>query len=582
MELSLKAINSLSSDALQLVDEVPTDLDIICPLVNMTEFESYLGVDINGIIETIVDQQYRLKDDIKAQFVVQQSFADRIEIVLTAIESYGDETEKYLMILPGFLLAIGSLVVIAMLGVVLAWRERSSARFQRNMTYIVLPLLILSAVTCWIILMTLALTTIIGTDVCLSSSSDGSPDETILEILETVGNGTEGTTYQTAFTYINQCHGPDPMQVIEDLKSETQKFVDNIWRQVSKIDAVGRADVLQKCGNTQDFQEMLTGARDLAMSLTNMRRELSSLSKTMGCNSIHPIYTQASHEIICTETLSASSYGFIMFLIMFLCVMAMISLRSSWLGNIEEEKVYHDETEVAENMVVDEHEEYLAYISRYKHEWQEYEGFEEDGAVSSSPRSEFHDQGRSGYPDCTEYYYNDEEEEYSSRVSESDISTMDSRIMCIEDEQQKETMPHHLDTLCTEKDEEVSCVSSKIPFTTFSSERMRKDSHILTLPPSDLPPPMNPELYIDHDESTENTPDNWDYSNVGSSPQKSRKKRTKSFFSSSATTAYKAQDEGDDDSHHQDHNLDFVPDFDKFLSHDQHSTGEVEVQLNNI
>lgn len=55
--------------------------------------------------------------------------------------------------------------------------------------------------------------------------------------------------------------------------------------------------------------------------------------------------------------------------------MVLISLRASWRHRIAEEKIYHDENEVAENMILDEHEEYLRYISRYKHEWQEYNGF---------------------------------------------------------------------------------------------------------------------------------------------------------------------------------------------------------------
>eukprot|EP00532_Pseudo-nitzschia_australis_P016686 CAMPEP_0168247614 /NCGR_PEP_ID=MMETSP0141_2-20121125/1004_1 /TAXON_ID=44445 /ORGANISM="Pseudo-nitzschia australis, Strain 10249 10 AB" /LENGTH=486 /DNA_ID=CAMNT_0008183437 /DNA_START=82 /DNA_END=1542 /DNA_ORIENTATION=- len=483
--------------------------------------------------------------------------------------------------------------MIAILSVVLAWKERSSVRVQRCMSYIVLPLLILAATTCWIMLMALSLSTMIGTDICLSSSPNGSPDETILQLLSTVGNGTNGTTYQVASTYINQCHGPDPTQSIQDLKLETQEDIDNIWRQVSKIDSVGRADVLEKCGNTQEFQEMLSGARDLAMSLTNIRRELSSLAKSMKCSSIHPIYTQTSHDILCTETLSASVYGFVMFLIMWICLMIMISLRASWLGNIDEEKVYHDETEVAENMVVDEHEEYLAYISRYKHEWQEYEGFEEDGALKSSTTG-----GRSLYADCSEYYYDDAE--YDSHVSESDLSTMDSETIYVEDGPQEELpsyTQHTADRIIDHHDEGVSYASGKISFTTFSSERANNEkhhSHILTLPSSDMPPPMNPELYDVHDESstlpsltTTSTPDDWDYSNVGSSRQKkvssgndtekslsiSGRQRMKSLLSArsaSTTDECNGKSDGDCDDHH----------FEKYLSHDLQSTGEVEVQLN--
>ena len=61
--------------------------------------------------------------------------------------------------------------------------------------------------------------------------------------------------------------------------------------------------------------------------------------------------------------------------------LAIISMRASWMQRLPEEKIY-DEDDVAENMLVDEHEEYLAYISRYRHEWQEYDGV--TGAIGTS------------------------------------------------------------------------------------------------------------------------------------------------------------------------------------------------------
>jgi hypothetical protein len=73
--------------------------------------------------------------------------------------------------------------------------------------------------------------------------------------------------------------------------------------------------------------------------------------------------------------MAASSWAFVLFLSVGVVTMAMVSIRASWIQNIQEGKIYHED-EVAENMMLDEHEEYLAYISRYKHEWQEYEGID--------------------------------------------------------------------------------------------------------------------------------------------------------------------------------------------------------------
>lgn len=96
--------------------------------------------------------------------------------------------------------------------------------------------------------------------------------------------------------------------------------------------------------------------------------------------------------------------------------MTMISLRAAWLRNIEEEKVYHDEDEVAENMILDEHEEYLHYISKYKHEWQEYNGFNENSKKSSEGFFE-DEEGSTG-----SVYYEDEVpvDRYGDNLSQGD------------------------------------------------------------------------------------------------------------------------------------------------------------------
>jgi hypothetical protein len=515
----MTTIESLSSDAVELINTVPTDTAVVCPLVNSTDFQSIIGVDINDIIETIIQQQLNLEDDIAAQLSTKRSFVYEIEDQLSTIETYADEFMKYLWILPGLLLTIIGLTMTSIVGVILAWQKKSSTRFQRGLSYGVFPLLILVAIVSWIVVMIFSLSTMVGADICLSGSSKGSPDQTILDILSVVGNGTEGATQFAS--YVNNCDGSDPTQDIRDIKSETQGHIDNIWRQISKIDSVGRAVAIEKCGTNGEFLEMLSGARELAMTLTGIRRTLSSLEESIGCSSIHPIYIEAAHGIVCTQTLSASGYGFITFLIMWVCVMAMISLRASWLRNTEEDKIYHDETDVAENMVVDEHEEYLAYISRYKHEWQEYEGIEEDGVVSSSPRSsEFHGSQHTNPEDHDQqYYYGDDEDDYGDdHISNSDLSTLGSTSLYTENESQPpqppeeppiiyqrqltthEIMDHHEDGL--------THASSEISFASLSSE-LKIDvlnlSNLLT-----MPPPTNPEFSNEEEDDVEDGSDDDD------------------------------------------------------------------------
>ncbi len=513
MALSLETIQSLSLEAVELIDTVPTDLDAVCPLVNITNFEATIGVDITEIVETIIDQQNNLEVELVAELATKQSYVNGMIERMATFETISEETENYLWILPALLLTVICLTVIAVAGVIMAWKGTSGSRFQRLLSYGVLPILILTSFASWAVVMAFAFSTMVGTDICMSGSSYGSPDQTIHEILASAGNATEGSLHQFVSTYAVDCELNDPSRAISKIKLETQDHIDNIWREVSKIDSVGRVMAIERCGDNGEFSKMLSGARDLAMILTDIRRSLSRIEEATSCDYIVPIYKQVTEDIVCTKTLSASAYGFITFLVIWVCTMAMISMRASWLRNCEEEKIYHDDDEVAENMVVDEHEEYLAYISKYKHEWQEYEGFEEDRVVTPSHNNRRHFEYSSNH-----YYGDDNEEEIVFADSKYDeVSTLDDGTTayyccreCKEPQAQqtassycmecnplqerhvvyqrrlttREIMDHH-------DEDGVSYASGEISFASLSSQ-IKSD----VLNPKSilvLPPPMNPD-----------------------------------------------------------------------------------------
>lgn len=177
---------------------------------------------------------------------------------------------------------------------------------------------------------------------------------------------------------------------------------------------------METCGATE-LEGLLLSARNVAKILTSIRRSLDSTSTSLGCERIYPIYASAAHDAVCTDAASAVAMGFFIFLVLSLSLMTMISLRAAWYQNIKAEKVYHDESEVAENMILDEHEEYLAYISKYKHEWQEYRGFDEKPIDEPAG---FHDEG--SYSDRSEgssYFdeeYRSDAEGYNGSLEGSD------------------------------------------------------------------------------------------------------------------------------------------------------------------
>lgn len=458
---SLQAIELNSINAFDVVDSTPTDLQLICPNVEQSDLESVLGIDLMDIIETISNEYYSLKDKVSSQLETGNAIVEQVNSYLTTFEVSVNEAENYLWIIPGLLFVVGVLTAISSLGVILAWRDRSGQSLQRIMSWIVLPLLILSMIACWVVVMMASFSSMVGSDICTSSSSNGSPDQTIQQILSLHQSKQNSTLYQMVNAYTNQCMGSDPIQQIQDLEGDVQAQIDTIWRQMSQVDSLGRAEVMELCGGQAEaFTDLLTGARNLAKLLTAIRRALDNTERSLKCTIVNPTYVQAAHEAVCTDTLTASVYGFIFFFVLSICVMVMISLRASWLRHTEEEKIYHDEDDVAENMILDEHEEYLAYISRFKHEWQEYEGFENEASAI----------------DSNEDYLG--EEEASSRYSGSDeeestISDMDMRSPTTGQEAFQE--------------DGASLVSADYSFPSLSDQTKSHDEAHLAIPPPLLP-----------------------------------------------------------------------------------------------
>jgi hypothetical protein len=318
-------------------------------------------------------------------------------------------------------------------------------------------------------------------DLCLSSSRTGSPDQTIQEILLLHNLGSNDTIYQFASAYTNQCIGPDPMEQIDSLELEIQDHIDTIWRQMSQIDSLGRSQVIDKCGDEEAFSDMLSGARNLAKLLTAIRRSLASIERSLRCNAINPLYAETFHVTICTTALTSTVNGLILFLVVSISVMAMITLRASWLRHIEEEKVYHDEDEIAENMILDEHEEYLAYISRYKHEWQEYGGFEREGAEKSRNDEDYTD-NQSDY---------DEDGGYDGFEESSDISSLGV------DKADFGGDPSTTSVRYNSAVDELSFQSHSVRSSEGNPHRVSHDE-LLEVPALLLPPPMNPEYFTRH------------------------------------------------------------------------------------
>ena len=155
------------------------------------------------------------------------------------------------------------------------------------------------------------------------------------------------------------------------MEEELQTSIDSIWSHISLADSIGHDELALRCGTS--VEGILDVARSLALSLTGIRKALISVIESLRCAPINAIYIQAVHGALCTDSAQALAWAYVLFSLAAIGGMSMVSTRACLYKAVSEELVY-DESEVAENMILNEHEEYLAYISQYKHEWEEYQG----------------------------------------------------------------------------------------------------------------------------------------------------------------------------------------------------------------
>lgn len=372
LNMSITKIISAKRSSMALITNASLTYHDICPKSSPDDIKDQLGIDISGMIDTFNTTYRRLSKTNVTDLRRITSYLDEI-VVFT--ESKYDEADNYFWVIPTFLIFLGAITCTALFGATLAWKRTSTRQMQGWLSYWLLPLLLISSFCCWIIAAGLAVATAIGNDACLGENSTGQPNDTIAEIMELSGLPTNSTIYQAFNSYIEGCSVEDPAQAIAAVADQVDAVSALIWKYLSTIDAIGDSNVAQFCGGPSAFKAFLVAARELAQYLTNAKDGLDSATNALSCKRINTIYVDFVEQSTCSDIANGVAWGFVFFVLLAISTMVLVTLRSSWLHETLEEKIY-DESEVDENMIVDEHEEYLAYISKYKHEWEEYQGLD--------------------------------------------------------------------------------------------------------------------------------------------------------------------------------------------------------------
>lgn len=392
-EIETSYLNSVANKTTTLAQELETH----CPstaavlAIHNIDFEIVFAVaspeagEVDRITETLV----RNLQKILGQFTGLIETAD----------TYLRPTRRFLWIPPVMLFSLSIGIIALMIAVYSSWNRKSTARYQNLMSYGVLPFVLVCIAVCWTILLGAVVSTSVVSDICRSADDDvGSAQSTIEDVLEETFFTAGSPTFDFTAGFTSGCASQDFVQEIETLSKRTGTIVDILHSTTLLVDTVGKDQVGSTCsnGNSGEDNYFFALLPRLVQHYSSIQFSLDDLADTLACEDTHRLFDDIVNEALCTEIASALSWGCILFGLLGVSSMVVVSLRAAWRHHVVEDRIY-DESEVAENMILDEHEEYLVYISKFRHEWEEYQGVDPslreqqqvgdtDGQQTDSPR----------------------------------------------------------------------------------------------------------------------------------------------------------------------------------------------------
>eukprot|EP00547_Thalassionema_nitzschioides_P011092 CAMPEP_0194259380 /NCGR_PEP_ID=MMETSP0158-20130606/43430_1 /TAXON_ID=33649 /ORGANISM="Thalassionema nitzschioides, Strain L26-B" /LENGTH=612 /DNA_ID=CAMNT_0038999155 /DNA_START=572 /DNA_END=2407 /DNA_ORIENTATION=+ len=381
---SLQNIESSFNSIHASINSTDIEFSSFCP--NGRTGVSIFGVDLEsiaaGIRQSVGDMDVLMNEDFKS---LNQTL-ERVQNTKNQIEIVLDNTLQYSWTIPLILFTVALVVMISMMGVISAWRGRSGQNFQNFMSYGVLFFMIVFCTLGWVATIGTGVGGMVSVDICTAGGRPGGPDTTIRDIVNHHFTDKNDTLYKLITDYTSGCEMHDPLNRLTVIESNMQTWISLSWKELSNIDEIGRQHFESVCGHPLDG--FLSVAYDVTKSFSTIRTSLDNTKNALNCTKINPIYSGVVHDEVCGEIVTGLGVGFVWLLLLSICLMVMLSLRASWLQEIEQSDrsatVYDEGEEV---LIHDEYEEYLQYISKYKHEWEVYEGIN-SGSVEGDSKAE--------------------------------------------------------------------------------------------------------------------------------------------------------------------------------------------------
>ena len=211
---------------------------------------------------------------------------------------------------------------------VLAWLGLSYPIVDLVLRWAVVPLFGAFVVFTWLCASVFGLTALINSDLCSGGGGLPSPDGTVMDVMrEQAYDNPDLLLYRSISHYVGGCSSPSPFGFVADYASELGQARDGMDQLRNTVEQIGTDQLERLCGiDFVPVQNILTEVNDNLDVLADSAERTLALTS---CPAVNSLYVDAVHRGVCTESATGVVWIFSCLLVIAVCGMVMLVLRSA-------------------------------------------------------------------------------------------------------------------------------------------------------------------------------------------------------------------------------------------------------------
>ena len=322
-------LNSVGNEAISIRDAAVDALENICPY--NPNIAATVGIDIIGIAQEAMNALTDLDDFIKEGL---EALNEGVEVTLSMTASTSSTIESIdlwlwgwrMMLLIAGLFTLPSLLAV---GVAIVMLDLDVKPFQKSLTYFFMPLFMLTIIACYVICCLALPLSAASADACSGGGNvHGGPDDTTLTIYRNLMGDDTGIAFQLIGYYTQQCNPAyDPFGFLSTYLNDLDTAMDSINTAIITVEG-NRDTLIAQCGRDfTDFSKLMT---DMINQLKLLKQQADRSIDLVKCENINKLYVNTFHKAGCSYSVDAMAWIFTSSLVISVCGLIMIMLRSSY------------------------------------------------------------------------------------------------------------------------------------------------------------------------------------------------------------------------------------------------------------